>query len=630
MTIFVRSTDHSTREDVLALAVHDFRQDRSSPDVFERALDAFQALEGGPLPYWVSEKILRLHSQLERLEPRAGEVRVGAQTDDDFRFVRAWWEVDEAKLGSEYPGILKGDRAERFYSEISTVVNWKKGGRELKAYVSRNGDHWSRNIRSPDVYMKPGLSWASRTAKLSPVIVPGGCIPTVSRYLIPICGDQAMALAGLLSSSAADFLCKLKMDRIGHPKFIVGVVKNIPYPNIQSEENENLRILANKAWIISQEIGSTEEHSRLFCVPRSILRAVRDFHFESMEEKLDKIQSEIDEIVFDLYGFNELDRIAAVRSFGSSSDDTCDDVEERDEGAEIIDQIDGLLSWAAGVAFGRFDWRFATGEREAPPEPDPFDPLPAKSPGMLPEGAVPFHAHDGILVEDQGHPHDLARLIEEILTRVDTEVPGDVRRWLQRDFFSLHLKLYSKSRRKAPIYWPLATNSGSYTLWFYYPELTSQTLYSAVNDFVEPKLTQISREADALRAKGAARSRDDEKTFETLQALELELIELRDTLLQIAPTYRPNHDDGVQITAAPLWQLFRHKPWQKILKDTWEKLKKGEYDWSHLAMSYWPDRVREKCKTDKSLAIAHDLEHLYVEPQQKPAKAGGRKKRSEA
>jgi hypothetical protein len=64
----------------------------------------------------------------------------------------------------------------------------------------------------------------------------------------------------------------------------------------------------------------------------------------------------------------------------------------------------------------------------------------------------------------------------------------------------------------------------------------------------------------------------------------------------------------VQISAAPLWPLFRHKPWQKVLKDTWAKLEKGDYDWAHLAMNYWPERVREKCKTDKSLAIAHGLE----------------------
>lgn len=312
------------------------------------------------------------------------------------------------------------------------------------------------------------------------------------------------------------------------------------------------------------------------------------------------------------------------------SDENDEDEPEETSPSDRIDQIDALLSWAVGVAFGRFDWRLATGEREAPPEPDPFDPLPTKSPSMLPDGAAPFHDHSGILVDDQGHPHDLARLVEEVLARVHADVPGDVRQWLQRDFFSLHLKLYSKSRRKAPIYWPLSTGSGSYTLWLYYPNLTGQTLYTVVNDFVEPKLKQVSHDTATLRDKGAARSREDEKALEALQLLELELIDLRDTLLQIAPTYRPNHDDGVQITAAPLWQLFRHKPWQKILQETWSKLKKGDYDWAHSAMAYWPERVRQKCRTDKSLAIAHDLEQLYEPPEPKATKPRGRKKARDA
>jgi hypothetical protein len=244
---------------------------------------------------------------------------------------------------------------------------------------------------------------------------------------------------------------------------------------------------------------------------------------------------------------------------------------------------------------------------------------------MLPDGAEPFHPHHGILIDDQGHPHDLAHLIEEVLGRVNSAIPDDVRRWLQRDFFPFHLQRYSKSRRKAPIYWPLATPSGSYTLWLYYPSLTSQTLYTAINDFVEPKLKQVRDDVAALRDKGAARSRNEEKQFEALQTFELELIDLHDALLKIAPNYKPHHDDGVQITAAPLWPLFRHKPWQKVLKDTWAKLEKGEYDWAHLAMNDWPDRVREKCKTDKSLAIAHGLEDLYIEPEAKPKPARGRK-----
>jgi hypothetical protein len=245
---------------------------------------------------------------------------------------------------------------------------------------------------------------------------------------------------------------------------------------------------------------------------------------------------------------------------------------------------------------------------------------------MLPDGATPFHANAGILVDDVSHQCDLPHLIEEVFDRVDLPAPADARRWLQRDFFAFHLQRYSKSRRKAPIYLPLATTSSSYTLWVYYPNVTSQTLYTAINDFVEPKLKRVSEDAAALRNKGSARTRDDEKQFEALQILETELLELRDRLQEIAPGYKPNYDDGVQITASPLWPLFRHKPWQKVLKDTWAKLEKGDYDWAHLAMSYWPERVREKCKADKSLAIAHGLEDLYVEPEASPKKTRGRKK----
>ena len=243
--------------------------------------------------------------------------------------------------------------------------------------------------------------------------------------------------------------------------------------------------------------------------------------------------------------------------------------------------------------------------------------------GMLPDGAEPFHAHSGVLVDDQGHPHDLSRVVEEVLIRVDCPVPDDVRRWLQRDFFPYHLKQYSKSRRKAPIYWPLSTTSGSYTVWVYYSRITEDTLYRAVTEHVEPNLRQVQEdrlkaEAEQSRAEGREAAKLSKQAAE-LAELERELEELRIDMLRVARLpYKPDLNDGVQITAAPLYKLFRHKPWQNVLEDTWRKLEKGEYDWAHLAYAIWPDRVREKCKSDKSLAIAHGLVELY-ESNAKPA-----------
>ena len=445
---------------------------------------------------------------------------------------------------------------------------------------------------------------------------------------------------------------KMVSGRDAHPQFDGGDISLLPLPEFASGIQNRLAWLARHAWSLKRTLDTSEETSHAFLLPAALRYRLGDYDPPAIEAELAGLQAEIDAIAFDLYGFSPADRAAAQASQGGATPgDTeasaADDDQDEEDHAAPIDQSAGLLSWAVGVAFGRFDWRLATGERAAPPEPEPFDPLPAKSPGMLPDGATPFHTHAGILVDDPGHTHDLARLVEGVLETVfatgqsgtgeaSAPIDGrplandprslltDTRRRLQREFFALHLRRYSKSRRKAPIYWPLSTAAGGYTLWLYYPSLTSQTLYTAINDFIEPKLSQIGAEVTALRTQGTARTRDDEKRFATLQALHWELSELRDTLLQLAPGYQPHHDDGVQISAAPLWPLFRHKPWQKVLKDTWAKLEKGDYDWAHLAMAYWPERVRHKCRTDKSLAIAHGLKHLYIEPEAMPKRTRGR------
>ena len=81
---------------------------------------------------------------------------------------------------------------------------------------------------------------------------------------------------------------------------------------------------------------------------------------------------------------------------------------------------------------------------------------------------------------------------------------------------------------------------------------------------------------------------------------------------RVAPLWNPNLDDGVVLNFAPLWRLVpQHKPWQKELKSTWDALCAGKYDWAHLAMHLWPERVVPKCATDRSLAIAHGLEDVF-------------------
>lgn len=631
MTHFLRLLTEIDKGKALETACQRLRQGVPDPCHFDVAAESFDAVPGKPFAYWVSDAVRNVFKELNSLEADERTARQGLATAEDFRFVRAWWESH----GSSWFGFAKGGAFSRFYADVYLLANWEDDGAEIKAGICRRYPYLNGNAefvaKNPQYYLRPGLTWPRRTqGGLSMRAMPAGCI-FADKGPAAFVGDddpgELLAFLALVNSSSFALLVSLQ---VAFGSYEVGVMQRTPIPTLDGPSRQKLSVLSRQAWSRKRTLDTTEETSHAFLLPAALRARLGDFDPPTIEAELARIQSEIDDIAFELYGFNEADRAAVQSNQGVANDDdtesSADDEGDDEDSAAPIDHTAGLLSWAVGVAFGRFDWRLATAEHAAPAEPEPFDPLPAKSPGMLPDGAAPFHSHPGILVNDQGHPHDLVRLIEEILTRVEVPAPEDVRRWLQRDFFAFHLQRYSKSRRKAPIYWPLSTPSGSYTLWLYYPQLSGQTLYIAVNDFIEPKLKSIGEQVGVLRAKGGARSRDDEKRFESLQSLELELIELRDTLLKIAPTYKPNHDDGVQITAAPLWPLFRHKPWQKVLKETWAKLEKGDYDWAHLAMNYWPGRVREKCKADKSLSIAHGLESLYVDPVAAPKKARRRKK----
>ena len=246
---------------------------------------------------------------------------------------------------------------------------------------------------------------------------------------------------------------------------------------------------------------------------------------------------------------------------------------------------------------------------------------------------------DGLAVVEDGHPADLLPMIRATLRylydgqsgptadAIEKELASllgvdELTDWLNHPnrFFASHLAQYTQNKRTAPIYWPLSVPSGRYTVWVYYPRLNDQTLYRIVSDFVKPKRTALT---DDIRRLEAANLTDkDRRLLADAQSLRAELEEMEADLLRIAELpYQPNHDDGVLITAAPLHSFFRNRKWQQATETCWQELQAGNYDWAHLTLPIWPERVRDKCKTDLSLAIAHDLEAICtVKPKEKKEK----------
>lgn len=593
----------------------------------------FKKLSGSPYCYWVSTAIINKLSKLPPFEDTGALVKVGLQTGEDFRFLRNFWEVPASEIAfRNWIPFTKTDEAIPWFSPIFLVVKWRNNGSEILNFTDSNGKPRFRS-NSLELYGRPGFSYMLRSTRLVPYIVPRNCIPTAGRsQVFPNDNLEIDALA-LCASNIGSSVARFRGEMFARPKFQASMIQSLPFKVLSDISKSTIES------VINNKVHSARKSLAYIETSYDFIRCAEINYIQNDQVSFKSfLGKDIEKLLANEYGLNEeelevlehdLQEAVSLRS--------SENINEDNERNSLLDNAAGILSYCVGVVFCRWDIRYATGEKKPPELLDPFDPLPVCPSGMLqndkglPAEAKDIHddyplrpCWDGILVDDEGHPRDIVRRVLEAIEviwkdkaegteQIICEIIGvsDLREYFRKPtkFFADHLKMYSKSRRQSPIYWPLSTPSGSYTLWVYYHRLTDQTLYSCVNDFVDPKLREISDVANNLRRKNE-RNSSEENELGFLTEFELELKNLRDELLRTARFWKPNLNDGVQITAAPLLNLFQYKPWNKSLKGIWKKMEAGDYDWAYQAYNIWPQRVREKCRTDKSLAIAHNLEDI--------------------
>ena len=335
----------------------------------------------------------------------------------------------------------------------------------------------------------------------------------------------------------------------------------------------------------------------------------------------------------------------ALRFTFSEPSDAGEEDDEVTPPDDLPARVQNLLMWCVGVAFGRWDGRLALDPSLLPALPGPFDPLPRCAPGALvgPAGLPPtpdsiaseawlrarqnvldlptlssdtpaaihhsqFIIHnspfplpwDGILVDDPTHPSDLVGRVRQVIDRlwparadaIEAEACAilgfnslrDYFRDPRQGFFAFHIKRYSKSRRKAPIYWLLQSERRSYALWLYYPRLTPMSYFVAGRDYADAKVkleeTRLAELRQGLAALEGSPRRKREREIERQQKLVNEVTDFRNRLDAVAlAKLPPDPNDGVLISLAPLRELV---PWKEAEK-TWRQLLAGQYAWSTMA-----------------------------------------------
>lgn len=593
----------------------------------------FGNLPNSVIGYYFGEEIISLFTK-ENLEKRGLEAKQGYVFPVP-KHCRVFFELNETK---DFVHLYNGGSYSLFYTTYIDVVSWTQEGKIAKA---NSGFRCS----NPNLQKLSGIGYGKRGEILDSHILKKDYFFTLEGSAFPnLSGSNSNIVLSYTNSILAQYSINLYT---GQHK-ISGNVNLLPMPDYATRQSDIERIvndiIAIKRWWFSLDETNLEYHGLIaqLCITGSIGEALDALQSRLTDdyERYTALVRENDDLWMDLAG---IDRDSEFRQ-------TLNDYKSRRpyeellsiDGASHDNQIDRsvlaqeMVMELVGMAFGRWDTAYARGAKALPEFGGVFDALP-----FMPVVSREATAIDGLAIPDDGilsSQADAALCLTAKVRDVMHHLWGthaddreyelcqligcqSLHDYLSQPtgFMDYHFRRYTKSRRKAPIYWLLTSADGSVGYWIYYPRLGKDTL---------PKLQlQLRAEQEHLRSRlNDALTAKDKVAESDVRARQEQVEGMQDELARIcAAGYVPCHDDGVPVTSAPLMNLAAHRGWRDECKKNMKALEDGDYDWSHLAMSLYPARVTQKAKKDWCLALTHGLEHLCInKPKEK--KPRGRKK----
>jgi len=627
-----------TFEDALSKYISGHNSDK----VYVLEQEKLKTIPGWPFVYWVSDKI-RETFQISLLEDIAKPCQGIATADNARFLRLWWEvgieniyfnckSHDEAKssLTKWFP-YMKGGKVNRWFGNQEYIINWQYGGKELYDFTPK------AVVRNPGYYFLEGATYSFLTvSNLSVRYLPHGFVFDVIGSSIFPKKIDVYCLLGILNSKMASYLIKIISPTIAYQ---VGDIARIPFPDQikYPELIERIKKLVKECIELKKEDTKNDEISWEFISPPHWTTGI--IEMLEHEKKLAIFESEISEAVYKLYDITQEDIDQIESEFGrlpgqfpkinnlngdelkiikslylekhvpseiikqnkESSDEESEKTKDlkrestnrkgrskrfltleeiclasgfhpetvyeyvKANNLERKEERFGLavqyISYALGVVMGRFEVN-----------------------GIKPDD-------DGITVMDEGHSDDTIARVRNVLYKILNEkeakevidvIGGNLRRFLMNDFFiKYHIPMY----KKRPVYWLLQAAKKNYGFYIYNLKLNQDTLYSLIQKYIVPrinleklrlkdahnkyetvKIPKVKREMEKIIAKS-------EEFLEELRAFKQDIQEVIDT------GFKPDIDDGVILSMAPLYKLILWKEPEKYYKD----LQMGRYEWAHVS-----------------------------------------------
>lgn len=348
------------------------------------------------------------------------------------------------------------------------------------------------SYRNPILHKIGGVGYGKRGEFLDTHILKKGYLFSREGQAIPLSSN---ILSKIMLSFTNSILSQYSINLYTGQHKISGNVNLLPMPDYATRQSDIERIV-NAIIDIKRKWFSLDETNLEYhgLIAQMELKGGIEAGLDKMQEQLTddyaryvELVKENDDLWMDLA---DIDR-------GSEFRQTLNDYKARRpyeellsiDGASNLNKIDKktmaqeMVMELVGMAFGRWDTAFAKGEKAIPAFGDVFDALPFMP--VVSQGEEPCPAQlavpsDGIMTNEEESPLCLASHVREVMILLWGDRADDMEYELCQligckslqaylssptGFFDYHFKRYTKSRRKAPIYWLIASEDGTVDYW---------------------------------------------------------------------------------------------------------------------------------------------------------------------
>ena len=538
--------------------------------IFFANQDSFAKIPGSPVAYWISKELLT-DFKAQKVSDISSP-KVGLQTGENDRFVRLWYEVNNAKIKFDAHSIEsaiqsqakwfpynKGGFFRKWYGNNDCIVNWENDGYEIRHFYDKCGKLRSRP-QNTNTYFKENITWSKiSSGSIAFRYKPRGNIYDVAGTSIFAPHDMLFYLEAFLNSCVAGKIAEILSPTLNYE---VGQISNFPLI-ISNERNKILSVVQDltkcsqldwdsfeTSWDFTRHpfIKAITKYPNMMDIGNIYLAECYDIWAGECEERFEKLKAneeELNRIFIDIYGLQ---------------DELTPEVEDKDvtvRKADLGRDVRSFISYAVGCMFGRYS--------------PTYDGL-AYAGGTWDDGKYNIYKPDadGIIpiCDDEYFEDDMVgrfvefvrvvygdSSLEDNLRFIANALGGKgqpkevIRNYFLNDFYADHCKIY----QKRPIYWLFDSGKkNGFKCLIYLHRYQPDTIARIRTDYVHEQQARYRTAIEGLEKQVAAATSTSErvkltKQLNKVQAQDTELHQYEEKVHALADQMiKIDLDDGVK------------------------------------------------------------------------------------